>query len=163
MLDEEGIDLVHLMTFSRGTTWGLDLLRTKPARIASMAIADYRAMEVGLPTTFADMQWETRFRGRPMSERLEKHVLEEIAASSVPRDLWDVLTTLRGPLLVARAGGPGSILDDEAVLRYLAVRPDAEIVVVPDAPHDVFRPDPLFFPKVVSAFLDRVEACAQRE
>ncbi len=62
-----------------------------------------------------------------------------------------------------RAGGPGSILDDEAVDRYLAVRPDAEIVVVPDAPHDVFRPDPLFFPKVVAAFADRVEALAQRE
>ena len=90
-------------------------------------------------------------------------MLEEIAAASVPRELWGVLTTLRGPLLVARAGGSGSILDDEAVDRYLAVRPDAEMVVVPDAPHDVFRPDPLFFPKVVAAFAEKVEALSQRE
>jgi pimeloyl-ACP methyl ester carboxylesterase len=161
VLDEEGIDLVHLVTFSRGTTWGLDLVRTNPARIASMAIADYRAVEVRLPPTFADMQWGTRFRGRPMSERLPRHVLDEVAAASVPRELWGVLTSLRGPLLVARAGGARSILDDEAVLHYLEVRPDAEVVVVPDAGHDVFRPDRLFYPKVVASFLDRVEASIQ--
>jgi non-heme chloroperoxidase len=158
VLDEEAIDRFHLVTFSRGTTWGLDLLRANTVRVASMAIADYRAVEVRLPPTFADSQWGTRFRGRPMSERLQKHVLEEVAAASVARDLWDVLTQLRGPLLVARAGGPGAILDDESVRRYRTVRPDAEIVVVPDAPHDVFRPDRLFFPKAVAAFLDRVES-----
>ena len=65
VLDEEGIGRVHLATFSRGTTWGLDLLRANPARIASLAIADYRAVEVALPSTFADSQWQTRFRGRP--------------------------------------------------------------------------------------------------
>ena len=37
------------------------------------------------------------------------------------------------------------MLDDEAVSRYLEVRPDAKIVVVPDAPHDVFRPNQLCF------------------
>ncbi len=158
VLDEEEIGRVHLATFSRGTTWGLDLVRANPDRIASLAIADYGAVEVALPPTFADSQWQTRFRGRPMSERLAKHVLEQIAAASVPRDLWDVLTTVRGPLLVARAGGPGSILDDEAVLRYLAIRPDAEIVVVPDAPHDVFRPDRLYFPRALAGFLDRADA-----
>jgi non-heme chloroperoxidase len=163
VLDEEALDLVHLVTFSRGTTWGLDLVRTYPARIASMAIAEYRAREVRLPPTFADSQWMTRYRGRPMSERLQRHVLEQIAAASVPRELWGVLATLRGPLLVARAGGPGSIVDDEAILSYLAVRPDTEIVVVPDAPHDVFRPDRLFFPKVVGGFLDRMEADAERQ
>jgi pimeloyl-ACP methyl ester carboxylesterase len=158
VLDQEAIEQFHLVTFSRGTTWGLDLLRSNPARVASMAIADYRAVEVRLPSTFAETQWATRYRGRPMSERLQRHVLEGVASASVARDLWDVLATLRGPLLVARAGGPGSILDEEAVQRYLAVRPDAELVVVPDAPHDVFRPDRLFYPRVVAAFLDRVEA-----
>jgi non-heme chloroperoxidase len=162
VLDEEAIERFHLVTFSRGTTWGLDLLRSDPARVASMAIADYRAVEVRLPTTFADTQWGTRFRGRPMSERIPRHVLEEVAAASVARDLWDVLATLRGPLLVARAGGPGSVLDDAAIDRYVAVRPDVELVVVPDAPHDVFRPDRLFYPRVVAAFLERAEAALDR-
>lgn len=163
VLDEEAIDRFHLVTFSRGTTWGLDLLRANPARVASMAIADYRAVEVRLLPTFADRQWGTRFRGRPMSERLQKHVLEEVAADSLSRDLWDVLTGLRGPLLVARAGGPGSVLDEEAVLRYLAIRPDAEILVVPDAPHDVFRPDRLLFPSAVADFVDRAESTPGRD
>jgi len=30
-------------------------------------------------------------------------------------------------------------------------------VVVPDAPHDLFRPDRSFYPKAVAAFLDRVD------
>jgi non-heme chloroperoxidase len=163
VLDEEAIERFHLVTFSRGTTWGLDLLRSNPVRVASMAIADYRAVEVRLPPPFADTQWETSFRGRPMSERLHRHVLDEVAAASVARDLWGVLATLRGPLLVARAGGSGGILDDEAVHRYLAVRPDAEIVVVPGAPHDVFRPDRLFYPRAVAAFLDRAEGSLNPE
>jgi non-heme chloroperoxidase len=157
VLDEEGIDRYHLMTFSRGTTWGLDLAASAPERVASVSIADYRAVEVGLPPGFVDSQWSSRFRGRPMSERLPRHVVEQVIAASTPRDLWDDLRALPGPLLVARPGGPGGILTDEDIARYRAVRPDVEVVVVPDAPHDVFRPDRLFVAKAVAEFVERAE------
>jgi non-heme chloroperoxidase len=157
VLDEEGIDRFHLMTFSRGTTWGLDLAMSSPQRVASVSIADYRAVEIGLPASFVDSQWSSRFRGRPISERLPRHVVEQVVADSAPRDLWDALRALPCPLLVARPGGAGGILTDEDIARYRAVRPDVQVVVVPDAPHDVFRPDRLFVTKAVAEFVERAE------
>ena len=155
VLDEEGVERFHLMTFSRGTTWGLQLAIDEPGRVASIAIGDYRAAEIGLAHDFAEGQFRTRFRGKPMSERMPRHVLERLAADSVARELWDALAPLPCPLLVARAGTDAGILDDALIERYRKVRPDVEVVTVPDAPHDLFRPDRLFYPKAVAEFLDR--------
>ena len=43
--DEEHIDRYHLMTFSRGTTWVLDLVLAAPERCASGSVGDYWARE----------------------------------------------------------------------------------------------------------------------
>ncbi len=157
VVDEEGLDRFHLVTFSRGTTWGLDLAADVPQRLASLTIGDYRAAEIALPENFVDAQWRSRFRGRPMSERLPRHVVEQVAAASRARDLWDRLAELPCPVLVARPGGEGGILTEDDVARYRAARPGVEISVVPDAPHDLFRPHRLFFPKLIADFADRVE------
>jgi pimeloyl-ACP methyl ester carboxylesterase len=155
VLDEAGVDRFHLMTFSRGTTWALELAFAHPERVASLAIGDYRAGEIGLPAEFVDSQMQTRWRGKPMTERMPRHVLEQLAADSVARELWDRVGELTCPLLVAQPGGEGGILSDELVARYRDARPDVEIVVVPDAPHDLFRRDRLFYPKAVADFLAR--------
>jgi pimeloyl-ACP methyl ester carboxylesterase len=157
VLDEEGIERFHLVTFSRGTTWGLDLAASLPERVASLSIADYRAMEVRLDASFVEAQWRATFRGRPIGERLPRHVLDRLAAESASRELWDRLAALPCPLLVAQPGGSGGILTDKDIARYRDARPDAEVVVVPGAPHDVFRPDRLFFPKAVAEFVQRAE------
>ncbi len=107
VLDEEGISRFHLMTFSRGTSWGLDLALNDPHRVMSMSIGDYRAVEVALPPEFAETQLHTRFRGRPMSDRIPRHVLERLAADSTGRELWPELRSLPCPLLVAHAAGIG--------------------------------------------------------
>jgi pimeloyl-ACP methyl ester carboxylesterase len=154
VLDEEGIERFHLMTFSRGTSWGLQLAIDSPERIASLSIGDYRAAEIALTPEFVEAQYGSRFRGKAMSERLPRHVLDGIGAASRARELWSELVTLPCPLLVARPGGDG-ILDDDAIDRYRQVRPDVEIVTVPDAPHDLFRHDRLFYPRAVADFLAR--------
>jgi pimeloyl-ACP methyl ester carboxylesterase len=155
VLEEEGIDRFHLMTFSRGTTWALELAFAHPERVASLSVGDYRAEEIGLPTHFVDAQMETRFRGRPMTERIPRHVLTELAAASVARELWDRVAELTCPLLVAQPGGEGGILSDKQLARYREARPDVEVVVVPDAAHDLFRRDRLFYPRAVADFLAR--------
>jgi non-heme chloroperoxidase len=155
VLDEEGIDRFHLMTFSRGTSWGLELALRAPERVASVAIGDYKAVEVGLPETFVDWQMGTTFRGRPMDQRIDRRVLEQLVSDSVARELWDELARLPGPLLVACPGGEGGILGDEAIDRYREARPDVEVVVIPDAPHDLFRSDRLAYPRAVTDFLRR--------
>jgi pimeloyl-ACP methyl ester carboxylesterase len=155
VLDQESVDRFHLVTFSRGTSWGLELALDQPERIASISIGDYGAVEVALSDPMLEQQLASRFRGVPMSERMPRHVLEQVAADSTGRELWGDLHRLPCPLLVARAGGTGGVLGDDLVDRYRAARPDVEVVVVPDAPHDLFRRDRLFYPRAVAAFLAR--------
>jgi pimeloyl-ACP methyl ester carboxylesterase len=155
VLEEEEIGRFHLMTFSRGTSWGLELAHDAPQRVASISIGDYRAVEVALPPEFAESQLRSRFRGKLMSDRLSRHVLERLAADSTGRELWDELRSLPCPLLVAHAAGHRGILTDEFIARYREARPDVEVVAVPEAPHDLFHPDPLYYPKAVAEFIDR--------
>jgi non-heme chloroperoxidase len=155
VLDEEGIERCHLMTFSRGTTWGLQLASESPERIASISIGDYLPREVALPETFPETNAQGRFRGRPMQERVTQHVVEQLTADSVGRDLGHVLAALPVPLLVAQPLGEQRVLTDEGVERYRAVRPDVEVVPVPGADHDIFRPDRLLYGRAVLDLIAR--------
>jgi non-heme chloroperoxidase len=155
VLDEEHIDRFHLMTFSRGTTWGLDLVSRMPERIVTLAVGDYLPQEVGLPPDFAGRQIESRFRGRPMRERISLHVLDELAAASRTRPLDDVVAGFRAPLLVAQPLVEQRVLDDEGVERWRRARPDVEVVAMPDAEHDIFRPDRLRYGRAVVEHLRR--------
>jgi non-heme chloroperoxidase len=155
VLDEEGIDRFHLLTFSRGTSWAMELAYAQPERVASIAIGDYRAVELDVPDSYVEQQMQTRFRGKPMAERVQRHVIEQIFKDSRGRELWDQLAQLTQPLLLGKPGGDGAIVTDEVVATYRAARPDVEVVVIPDAPHDIFRPDRLYWPRAVVDFLDR--------
>jgi hypothetical protein len=110
-VEDEPADRCHLMTFSRGTTWGLQLAVDHPAPVASIAIGDYLAAETALPDDFAQVQLATRFRGRPMEERISRHVLEQVAADSKDRYGQQsarpkVATRLRIPLGMPRRSWP---------------------------------------------------------
>jgi pimeloyl-ACP methyl ester carboxylesterase len=154
-LDDAGIDRFHLMTFSRGTTWGLDLLLHDPTRVATVSIGDYWAAEKHLDESMADTLMATRFRGRPMTERVEPHVLGELFRASSERDLFSALATTTVPVLVARGTEPGGLLDDAAVDRYQAMVPGVEFAIIPGASHDLFRPDRLAYPNAVLEFINR--------
>ncbi len=58
------------------------------------------------------------------------------------------------PARSSRSGHRG-LLTVEFIARYLEVRPDVEVVAIPEAPHDLFQPDRLYFPKAVAEFIDR--------
>jgi pimeloyl-ACP methyl ester carboxylesterase len=153
VLDEEHIGRFHVMTFSRGTSWALELALGQPDRVASMSIGDYKAFELRMPPTFIESQMASRFRGKPMTERVQRHVLEGLVAESRDRQLWDRLSELPCPLLVAQPGNGGGLVTDEVAGQYRDVRPDIEVVVVPDASHDIFRPDRLYYPRAVADFI----------
>lgn len=154
VLEEEGIDRFHLMTFSRGTTWALGLAASVPDRVASLSIGDYAAAEVHLDEALLRSQVESRFRGVPMPERMPTRVLRAVAAESVGRALWDDLAALPCPLLVARSAA-GGVLGDELEARYRAARPDVEVVTIPGEGHDLFRHDRTAYPRAVTDFLAR--------
>jgi non-heme chloroperoxidase len=154
VVEDEQLDRFHLMTFSRGSSWGLELALTEPQRIASLSIGDYQAVEVAMNDDFAGTMMATRFRGKPLAARVSAHVLVELQRASRPRQLWDRLGTIDAPLLVAR-GSQGGLVDDAAAGRYVQAVPDIEIVTIPGAGHDLFRPDRLAFPRAVADFIAR--------
>jgi pimeloyl-ACP methyl ester carboxylesterase len=154
-IDAAGIERFHLMTFSRGTPTALTIAFRDPTRVASIAIGDYRAVEIQLNTAFVDHQWSSTWRGRPMPQLIPRHALEEIARDSRPRQLRDELGALGLPVLVARGDQPGCLVDDAAVGQYRLSVPGVEIVVIPGASHDLFRPERLGYPKAVTEFIGR--------
>lgn len=155
VLDEEGIDRFHVMTFSRGSSWALELSLEEPDRVASLSIGDYLAAEIQLPTTFAQHQLALTWRGVPIKERMAGHVLVELSLQSRARDLFERLPSIAAPLLVATGTEPGTILSEPVLDRYRACRPDVEVAIIPGASHDLFRPDRLAYPAAVAEFIDR--------
>jgi pimeloyl-ACP methyl ester carboxylesterase len=144
----------HLMTFSRGTTPSIEVARRKPPRAATLAIGDYLAIEMALSPEFTESQWRGRWRGRPVSERVPRHVLEGIQGDSQGRQLWDAVGGLGIPVLVAR-GSEGGILTNEHIERYRRSVPGVEVAVIPGATHDLFRPDRTAYPRAVQEFIER--------
>jgi pimeloyl-ACP methyl ester carboxylesterase len=158
VLDETGIDRFHLMTFSRGTTWGLGLAFSMPDRVATISIGDYRAREHALDPSIADHVMTTRFRGRPMAERIPRHVVAGLFGSSVHRDLFDDLAALGAPVLVATGTEADCMLKPEALDEYRRRVPGVEFFTVPGAGHDLFRPDRLAYATAVADFAARHES-----
>lgn len=154
VITAEQIDRFHLMTFSRGTTPAIEVALRHPGRVASLSIGDYRPAEIALTPEFVEQQWQSRWRGKPMPERVSRHVLEEIHRESRHRDLAPDIDGLKVPVLVAR-GGDGGLLDDRAVEHYRRHVPGVETVVIPGAGHDLFRPDRLAYPRAVLEFISR--------
>lgn len=155
VLDEEGIERFHLMTFSRGTTWGLDLALADPSRVATVSIGDYWAREHAIDVSMAEQVMASRFRGIRMSERVEPHVIRSLFAGSVDRDLHDALAATGLPVLVATGTEPGCILNAGTIGEYRTRNHGVEIVAIEGASHDLFRPDRLAYPRAVADFIGR--------
>jgi pimeloyl-ACP methyl ester carboxylesterase len=149
-----GIERLHLMTFSRGTSSGLTLALRDPGRVASVSIGDYLAVELAMPPEWPEHHWSMRWRGRPMPERVGLHVLRGIQRASIARQLWADVAALGVPVLVAR-GSEGGLVTDRAEARYREAMPWVEVVTVEGAGHDLFRPDRLRYPSFIADFLAR--------
>lgn len=159
VIADTGIGRFHLMTFSRGTTPAIEVALAHPERVASLSIGDYLAAEIALPEQWVDSQWASRWRGRPMPERVQRHVLEEIRGAARGRELWTDVAGLGVPVLVAR-GDSGGILSEGPLERYRQSIPGVEVVAIPGAGHDLFRPDRLAYPAAVLEFIQRRTADA---
>ncbi|HEY2333327.1 MAG TPA: alpha/beta hydrolase [Acidimicrobiales bacterium] len=157
VIDECGFDRFHLMTFSRGTPTALTLAFDRPDAIASISVGDYLLQEVGLPPEFVDRQMSLTWRGKPMPERVERHVIEGIQQTSRSRMLWDDVAALKVPVLFVRGTEQGAMgANDEVVDRYREAIPDVEVVSLEGVGHDLFRPERLAYPAAVVEFVSRL-------
>lgn len=150
---------VHLVTFSRGTVYGLSWAFAHPERVRSAAIGDYPARELAPDPSVATFLATGRWRGTPVTSRISTWALDEIFRAAVDRSLWSELAALDVPVLAVRCGGQGPV-DDEDWERYATDLGDVERVVFEDSPHDIFRPDRHRFPGLVRDHVDRAERIA---
>jgi pimeloyl-ACP methyl ester carboxylesterase len=152
-----GIDRPALVGFSRGSSYALGYALAHPGVARGVVMGDYFARHVGLPEAALPFQLEQVIRGVPMTERMPEHAVRAVQAESVEVPLWDRLPELGCPLLVIKGGRRSSIMNDEQLDKYREALPSVEIVLMPDAGHDLWSRDPDAYLAVLRPFLDRLD------
>ncbi len=145
---------VHIMTFSRGTTYAIAWAVAHPERVLSISIGDYVPAEIVLPDPHVHRLLDGRWRGTPVRERLNYDAAVKTFRAAQGRSYWEELAELRAPMLAIRS--PNSpLVDDAAWARYQRLFPSAQLHEFCDSPHDIFRPERGRYPKLVRELADR--------
>jgi pimeloyl-ACP methyl ester carboxylesterase len=90
--------------------------------------------------------------------RHQQHGLTRIVPSQVPEvasaSRWEMVSAIDVPILLVRAMGPGSVVDDEDEAELLRRQPTARVVHVEGSGHSVQGDQPLVLANVLGEFLD---------
>ncbi len=148
---------VHVVTFSRGTTYALAWVIENAHRVRSLAIGDYVPEEKVLTDEISRFLIDGRWRGTPVRERLAEDAAMKTFRAAQGRSFWEPLARLQLPLLAVRSGDSVLVRDDDW-MRYQSLFPRAQLVVFADSPHDIFRPDRSRYPLLVREHADRADA-----
>jgi pimeloyl-ACP methyl ester carboxylesterase len=147
---------VHVMTFSRGTSYAIAWALEHPNRVRSLAIGDYIPEERVLPSDISRFLLDGRWRGTPVGERVNEAAGMKTFEAARDRSFWEALAALQLPLLVVRCGD-SVLVTDEDWERYKRLFPHARLVEFDDSPHDIFRPDRGRYPRLVKEHVDRAD------
>jgi pimeloyl-ACP methyl ester carboxylesterase len=147
---------VHVVTFSRGTTYALTWAVENFERVRSVAIGDYVPEEKVLTPEMSRRLLAGRWRGTPVSERLDVDAAHKTFEAARERSMWGHLARQRLPLLAVRSGEDFLVGDDQWS-RYRKLFPHAHLVEFEDSPHDIFRPDRGRYPRLVRQHVDRAD------
>ncbi len=147
---------VHLVTFSRGTSCAVRWAVAHPGRVRSLSIGDYVPEHKLLPADIYRRLLDGRWRGTPVSERLDVTAAIKTFQAATAESFWKDLAALQPPLLVVRCGS-SVLVGEQEWMRYKQLFPHAQLVEFPDAPHDIFRPDRDRYPRLVCRHADRVD------
>jgi len=148
---------VHVVTFSRGTAYALTWAIENFERVRSVAIGDYVPEEKVLTPEMSQRLLAGRWRGTPVSERLDEDAANKTFRAAQERSMWGRLAQQRLPLLVVRSG-ERFLVGDAQWSRYRNLFPHAELIDFPDSPHDIFRPERGRYPRLVREHVDRADS-----
>jgi pimeloyl-ACP methyl ester carboxylesterase len=147
---------VHVVTFSRGTTYALTWAISNFERVRSVAIGDYVPEEKVLTLEMSRRLLDGRWRGTPVSERLDEDAANKTFRAAEERSLWEPLARQGLPLVAVRSR-ERLLVGDAPWSRYQTLFPHAHLVEFPDSPHDIFRPDRGRYPRLVCEHVDRAD------
>lgn len=157
VIRETGLKRLHLVSYSRGTTYAMRWATTHPEYLASYTVGDYPAAQIIPPAWFPPKAEKSKWRGRPVSERMPVPAIRRLFADAVAIDMWQDLRRLACSMLVIRGGAQGAMLDDAGTDRYRQVVARLQVETFEDSAHDLWHPDPLRFARTVAQFLDTNE------
>jgi pimeloyl-ACP methyl ester carboxylesterase len=147
---------IHMVTFSRGTSYAIAWALDHPNRVRSLAIGDYVPEEKVLPNDVSRFLLDGRWRGSPVSERINRDAGIKTFRAARDQSFWEALARLQLPLLVIRSGN-SVLVGEEEWARYKRLFPHARLVEFDDSPHDIFRPDRGRYPRLVQEHADRAD------
>jgi pimeloyl-ACP methyl ester carboxylesterase len=147
---------IHMVTFSRGTSYAVAWALAQPDRVLSLAIGDYVPEEKILPPGVSHRLLTGRWRGSPVHERLNIDAANKTFRAARARSFWEALARLQLPLLVIRSGN-SVLVGEEEWARYKQLFPHARLVEFGDSPHDIFRPERGRYPRLVKEHVDRAD------
>jgi non-heme chloroperoxidase len=145
---------VHLVTFSRGTSYAVGWALGHPDRVQSLSIGDYVPEERTVTADEARNLIDGRWRGSPVRERLDSDAAMRTFLAAQERSMWQPLADLQIPLLAVRSGS-NAIISDADWARYRDLYPGAHLVEFHASPHDIFRPDRGRYPRLVREHIER--------
>lgn len=157
VVDAVTVGPVHLVTFSRGTTYAVAWAVENPRRVRSLSIGDYVPEERVLTEDISRRLLDGRWRGSPVLQRLDESAALKTFRAATGQMFWEALAPLQLPLLVVRSG-ESVLVDDEDWARYRRLFPRAQLIDFPDSPHDIFRPDRGRYPRLVRDHINQVDA-----
>ena len=157
VIRETGLLRLHLVSYSRGTTYAMRWATTHADRIESYSIGDYPAAQIIPPAWFPPKAEKSKWRGRPVSERMPVPAIRRLFADAVAIDMYQDLRRLNCPMLLIRGGAPGGMVDEATANRYRDVVERLQVETVESSAHDLWNPDPLRFARTVAQFLDSNE------
>ena len=148
---------VHVMTFSRGTSAAVAWTLGHSDRVLSLSIGDYVPEEKTLPPGASENLLGGRWRGTPVSDRLDVDAAVRAFDAARDQSFWDELALLGLPLLVIRSG-ESVLVGEREWRRYRQLFPHAHLVEFADSPHDLFRPDRGRYPRLVREHVELADA-----
>jgi pimeloyl-ACP methyl ester carboxylesterase len=146
---------VHVVTFSRGTTYAVGWAVENLHRVRTLSIGDYVPEEKVLTDAQSRHLLDGRWRGTPVHARLDPDAAAATFRAARERSFWEPLSRIALPLLVIRAQN-SPIVTDADWARYRELFPAAQLVEFEDSPHDIFRPDRGRYPRLVRDHVDRL-------
>jgi non-heme chloroperoxidase len=147
---------VHLMTFSRGTTYALRWALRQPGRVRSISIGDYIPEEIVLTEEIMLGLLDGRWRGTPVRGRVDSDAALATVRAARGQSFWEPLARWQPPLLAIRSPN-APIVDDDSWERYRRLFPGARLHEFADSPHDIFRPDRGRYASLVREHIDAVD------
>jgi pimeloyl-ACP methyl ester carboxylesterase len=147
---------IHMVTFSRGTSYAVAWALAQSDRVLSLSIGDYVPEEKVLPRGVSHRLLTGSWRGSPVHERLNIDAANKTFRAAQARSFWEALARLQLPLLVIRSGN-SVLVGEEEWARYKRLFPHARLVEFDDSPHDIFRPERGTYPRLVKEHVDRAD------